>query len=74
MSMKILHKMSIVCTVGLVMVLLFSVPAFAGLGKIAGKITDAKTGDPLPGAQVQIVGTAIEKARLPVLSLGTRGC
>ncbi len=62
MSMKILNKLSIVGTIGLVIVLLFSVPAFAGLGKIAGKITDAKTGDPLPGAQVQIVGTSMGAA------------
>ena len=62
MSMKILQKLSIVSTIGLVIILLFSLPSFAGLGKIAGKITDEKTGEPLPGAQVLIVGTSMGAA------------
>jgi hypothetical protein len=34
-------------------------PAYAGLGKIAGTVKDAQTGEPLPGANVQIVGTTM---------------
>ncbi|MEL7361869.1 MAG: TonB-dependent receptor, partial [Bacteroidota bacterium] len=35
-----------------------AVPAFAGeTGKIAGRVTDAQTGDPLPGVNVVIDGT-----------------
>jgi hypothetical protein len=42
--------------------LLWLVPAllFAGVtGKVAGTITDAQTGEPLPGANIQIVGSAM---------------
>ena len=39
---------------------LFSEYAVAGTtGKIAGKVVDASSGDPLPGANVQIVGTTL---------------
>jgi len=62
MSLKKLRKMSIVFTIGLVVALLFTAPSFAGLGKIAGKVTDEQTGDPLPGAQVLIVGTKMGAA------------
>ena len=62
MSMKNLKKLSIGCTIGLIVVLLFSAPSFAGLGKIAGTLTDEATGEPLAGAQVQIVGTTMGAA------------
>lgn len=42
--------------------LLLLVPAllYAGVtGKVAGIITDAQTGDPLPGANIQIAGTSL---------------
>ncbi len=41
---------------------LASVPVFSQTGKIAGKITDVKTGDPLPGANVYLEGTNIGAA------------
>ena len=62
MSMKNLKKLSIVCTIGVIAALLFTAPSFAGLGKIAGTVTDEETGDPLAGAQVQIVGTTMGAA------------
>ncbi len=60
MSMKQFKMLSIVCTIGLVLIL--SVPSFAGLGKIAGTVTNQDTGEPLPGAQVLIVGTTMGAA------------
>lgn len=43
--------------------ILFSNSAFAGTtGKIAGRITDAETGEGLPGANVQIDGTTLGAA------------
>lgn len=62
MSMKKFKMLSIVCTIGLIVGLLFSVPSFAGLGKIAGKVMDESTGEALAGAQVQIVGTTMGAA------------
>ena len=62
MSMKNLKKLSIVFTIGVIAALLFSAPSFAGLGKIAGTVTNEATGEPLAGAQVQIVGTAMGAA------------
>lgn len=62
MSLKNLRKLSIVFTIGLVVALLFATPSFAALGKIAGTVTDEQTGDPLPGAQVLIVGTTMGAA------------
>ena len=38
---------------------LLSGPAQAGLGKIAGRMTDAETGDPLPGANVSTMVSGI---------------
>ena len=47
----------------LVLLFLFSVNAVAGTtGKIAGKVTDAKTGQPLPGVNVIIEGTNLGAA------------
>lgn len=46
----------------LVLLLALQMPVFAGLGKIAGTITDEATGEPLPGANVQIVGTTLGAA------------
>ena len=43
---------------GCLFVLLFAAPLFAQTGKVAGVITEADTGDPLPGANVVIEGTA----------------
>jgi hypothetical protein len=45
-----------------IVTLLFSVSSFAALGKIAGKVTDEETGEPLAGAQLQIVGTSMGAA------------
>jgi hypothetical protein len=39
--------------------MLWTTAAFAGLGKIAGTIKDAQTGQPLPGVNVTIVGTTM---------------
>ena len=62
MSMKNLKRLSIVCTIGIITALLFNAPSFAGLGKIAGTVTDEATGEALAGAQVQIVGTTMGAA------------
>jgi len=62
MSVKKINKLPIVFAMGLIVALLFAVPSFAGLGKIAGVVTDEQTGEPLAGAQVQIVGTAMGAA------------
>jgi len=62
MSMKNLKKLSIVCTIGVIATLLFTAPSYAGLGKIAGTVTDEATGEPLAGAQVQLVGTTMGAA------------
>jgi len=62
MSMKNLKRLSIVCTIGIIAALLFTAPSYAGLGKIAGTITNQDTKEPLPGAQVQIVGTTMGAA------------
>ena len=47
-----------------ILLFLFSLSAicFAQTGKIAGTILDADTGDPLPGANVFIKGTALGAA------------
>ncbi len=43
--------------------LLFGTPLWAGItGKIAGTITDSETGEPLPGANVVVVGTSLGAA------------
>jgi hypothetical protein len=65
MSMKNFKMWSIACTIGVILGLLFSVPSFASLGKIAGKVTDAATGEALAGAQIQIVGTTMGAAANP---------
>ncbi|MBN1348119.1 carboxypeptidase-like regulatory domain-containing protein [candidate division KSB1 bacterium] len=62
MKVKIFNKLSIACSIGLILTLLSAAPLFAGLGKIAGTVTDAETGDPLPGASVQISGTLMGAA------------
>lgn len=62
MSVKNFKLWSIVVAIGLIVGLLFAVPSFASLGKIAGTIKDEGTGEPLPGAQVQIVGTTMGAA------------
>lgn len=60
MSMKKFKLLSIALAIGVILV--FSVPSFAGLGKIAGTVTNQETREPLPGAQVQIVGTTMGAA------------
>ena len=46
------------CCLGWCSLLLLAVPAFAQTGKIAGTVTDAATGETLPGASVAVVGTS----------------
>jgi len=46
----------------IVAVLMFSSLSFAQLGKISGKVIDRETGDPLPGANVLVVGTTLGAA------------
>jgi len=48
-----------VFSVSVLFLLLLSLPAFAGLGKIAGIITDAATGEALPGVNVLVTGTSL---------------
>ena len=44
-------------------ILMISTPLNAGTsGKISGKITDRETGDPLPGANIVMVGTSLGAA------------
>lgn len=43
-------------------VLLFSSLAFSQTGKLSGKVTDRETGDALPGANVNLVGTNLGAA------------
>ncbi len=46
-----------------ILLLLFSMNAMAGMtGKIAGQVTDAKTGDPLPGVNIILEGTNLGAA------------
>jgi outer membrane receptor protein involved in Fe transport len=47
----------------LMLSLIVAIPAFSGTtGKIAGRVTDAETGEGLPGANVQIEGTTLGAA------------
>jgi len=49
-----------ICVLGLTFLVAFSAPAFAGVtGKISGRVTDAETGQELPGASVRIEGTTM---------------
>ena len=46
------------CTVAILLLVLLPVPLSAGTtGKIAGIVEDDKTGDPIPGATIRIIGT-----------------
>ena len=54
---KIIPFFTIIC------ILLISVSVYGGTtGKIAGRITDAETGEPLPGANIQLEGTSLGAA------------
>ena len=45
-----------------------SLTAYAGeTGKIAGKVTDAETGDPLPGTNVIVAGTNLSTLSCSVI-------
>ncbi len=48
--------------VALILALALPAALFAADGTIVGKVTDAKTGQPLPGANVMIVGTTLGAA------------
>ncbi len=61
MSLKNFKTLSIIA-MGIIVTLFFAASSYAGLGKIAGKITDEANGEPLPGAQVQILGTTMGAA------------
>ncbi len=54
---KISKKLLVTFVASLLCVVLFGSPAFAALGKVSGTVTDASTGEPLPGVNVQIAGT-----------------
>jgi len=54
---KISKKLLVTIVTGLLCVSLFGTPAFAALGKISGTVTDATSGEPLPGVNVQVAGT-----------------
>jgi len=63
MQGKIFLKWSYTVLLVCIVLFAFSVEVFAGItGKIIGKITDAQTGDPLPGANVIIEGTNLGAA------------
>lgn len=59
--LKKLQLSPIPIILSILIVLAYGIPAFASLGKIAGKITD-ESGDSLPGANVVIVGTTMGAA------------
>lgn len=46
-----------ISTFCVLLTLVFTLPLFASLGKVAGVVKDAETGEALPGANVQIEGT-----------------
>jgi hypothetical protein len=50
-------KLLFISTICVLIALVFTVPSFAGLGKIAGVVKDVNTGEILPGANLQIEGT-----------------
>ncbi len=63
--MEVRGKMSAkTCSVSfaIMIVLLTSQLSWGATGRISGKVTDATTGEPLPGATVQLVGTSIGAA------------
>jgi len=58
MQSKIFLKWGYTVLLVCIVLFVFSGEVFAGItGKITGKVTDAKTGEPLPGANVVIEGT-----------------
>ncbi|MCI0512726.1 carboxypeptidase-like regulatory domain-containing protein, partial [candidate division KSB1 bacterium] len=50
-------KLLFISTICVLLALVFTVPSFASLGKIAGVVKDVDTGEALPGANLQIEGT-----------------
>lgn len=46
-------------TVALLLLMVAAMPAFAALGKVAGVVKDAKTGETIPGTNVAIEGTTL---------------
>lgn len=58
--MTVLPKKTLLFTIGLLGLMLLSSVVFAGTtGKIKGVVKDKITGDPIPGASVQIMGTTM---------------
>ncbi len=55
---KLIHRLSLIG----ILLLLAAMPVWAQSGKITGTVTDAQTGEPLPGANVVIEGTTIGAA------------
>lgn len=60
--MKSVLRRAVVVVSGLLLGVLFSASAVYGAGRISGTVTDASTGEPLPGASVVIQGTSIGAA------------
>ena len=50
---------------GLLLLLIVPSLAFAQTGTVEGTVTDAETGDPLPGANVQLANTGLGAATNP---------
>ncbi|MBN1351016.1 TonB-dependent receptor [candidate division KSB1 bacterium] len=59
MKVKIFSRLHVACEMGFILMLISTTPLFSGLGKIAGTVTDAQSGEALAGANVSIVGTAM---------------
>ena len=62
-STKVTRAAKVISIIFSLLLLLLSSGAFAGTtGKIAGKVTDKKTGEPLPGVNIIISGTTMGSA------------
>ncbi len=55
-------KFNICSVMAILLIALFASSSFAALGKISGTVTDASTGEPLPGVNVVLAGTNLGAA------------